>query len=92
MDDLDKPQPWKFGFTVKRAPIKEWYDSEKPLQVVGDGWRVYLPHQCEEWDIHHPYNYDAVLHGDAVAALERFIAEASEALEALRQGREFGDG
>ena len=42
-------------------------------------WTVSLPHQCDEWEIV-PYDF----HGPAVAALEKFIAEAQQALEALR--------
>jgi len=42
-------------------------------------WTVSLPHQCDEWEIV-PYDF----HAPAVAALEKFIAEAQQALEALR--------
>lgn len=83
MDDLDKPKP--FGLTVGRDDIREWRDGK--LVPLGSGWRVFLPHQCDEWMV--SGSYHGVPHGVAVAALERFIAEASEALEALRQEREF---
>ena len=43
-------------------------------------WSVSLPHQCDEWDI----DADASDYADSVAALEKFIAEAQQALEALR--------
>lgn len=59
---------------------------------TGDGWYVSLPHQCTTWDI--VGDRDGITGGEprdvAVAELERFIAEASQALDALRDGREYG--
>lgn len=64
-----------FGFTVSRV---------RPYGL----WKVYLPHQCEEWEITgHAETLDS-----AIVSLEQFIAEANEALEALRERREMGDG
>lgn len=76
-----------FGFTVARAEVREFRAGKSV--VLGPGWRVYLPHQCDEWDIPDRFS---VPHGEAVARLEAFIAEAAEALEALRRGEEFGRG
>lgn len=42
-------------------------------------WSVYLPHRCDDWDI-----VDTGGYAEPVAALEKFIAEAQQALEALR--------
>jgi hypothetical protein len=79
-----------FGFTVE--VIRKRYDP-----AIGDWcqldppeWRVYLPHQCQTWDV----AGDDSDYGDpqevAVAELERFIAEAQQALVALRAGQEVG--
>jgi hypothetical protein len=53
-------------------------------------WKVCLPHQCDEWDIVGGYN-EGLPQAEAAAELERFIAEAHQALEALRAGQEFGE-
>jgi len=46
-------------------------------------WSVSLPHQCDEWEITDcADDYAAV-----VAGLEKFIAEAQQALAALREMR-----
>jgi hypothetical protein len=58
-------------------------DDEQPT----DEWSVRLPHQCEPWDIAGGY-YKGVPHADAVAEVERFIAEAQSALAALVERRE----
>lgn len=75
----------EFEFKVKRG------------KVDGGRWSVFLPHQCETWDIagegdpDDPYAGDScVPHAEAVAELEKFIAEAQEALEALKAEREYG--
>lgn len=54
------------------------------------GWCVSLPHQCQEWDIAGT-DYDGVPHEQAIAELEAFIAQAVEALAALREQRELND-
>ncbi len=72
-----------FGFTVRhRKPAPK-------LNYPG-GWTVALPHQCDAWDIH-PGGYEPSPHADALAALDRFIAEAQQARQALAEQREFGD-
>lgn len=43
-------------------------------------WSVYLPHQCDDWQITDGY----VNHAQAIKSLEDFISEAQDALEALR--------
>jgi hypothetical protein len=54
-----------------------------------DLWAVRLPHQCDAWSITGPSCYDdEVPHAVAVQRLELFIAEAKDALTALRERRE----
>jgi hypothetical protein len=78
--------PRPFGFTVKRAVD---IDTDQPI----DGsWQVHLPHQCGTWDIAGEGDFwSGVPHAEAVADLERFIAEAQAALEALRAEQPYGD-
>lgn len=75
-----------FGFKV----TKPGSDTLPSGQTYGWGYRVYLPHQCSDWDI---VGYDGYVQtsdqAEAVAELERFIAEAQRALTALREGHEF---
>lgn len=71
-----------FGFKVK-APES----IEMPGYTYTPEWRVYLPHQCDEWQI--TSSYDGQPHTEAIAQMERFIAEAQQALAALREGRKF---
>ena len=52
------------------------------------GWRVFLPHQCDEWDIAGD-RYEYVSHAEAVAELRSFVAEANDALTALYAERQF---
>lgn len=75
----------RFGFTVRRRPVRGF--KSRPYREMGAGWWVYLPHSCEEWDIAGG-RYSGVPHEEAVARLERFIAEAQVALAALRDERE----
>lgn len=75
----------RFGFTVQRKSILDF--NVWPSREIGPGWWVSLPHHCEEWDIAGD-EYDGVPHEEAVALLERFIAEAQVALAALRAERE----
>ena len=70
-----------FGFTVRHLPA----EAGEP-----GGWKVTLPEQHDEWTITGPdYYAPPVSHPEAVAALERFITEANEALNALRAEKEF---
>lgn len=67
-----------FGFTVH------------PYRKGSDQWRVYLPHQCDSWDIAGE-DYSGVPQAEAIAGLERFISEANAALAALRSGQSVGE-
>jgi hypothetical protein len=69
-----------FRFSVRHP--RDWDDN-----VTSEDWIVELPHQCDAWTIAGD-NYDSVPHAEAVAELEKFIAEAQSALAALREGRE----
>lgn len=65
----------EFGFRVARRQ--------------GTGWHVFLPHQCQTWDI----AGDESCGDETRVALERlgcFIKEAEAACRALAEGREFG--
>jgi hypothetical protein len=79
---------------------------DQPLEIPADPprWQVYLPHQCDSWAILTEWAAPGTENqtspwpwmtggsqADAVAALERFIAEAQEALAALKAGQEYGD-
>lgn len=82
----------EFDFSVKRG-FRFDPDAKKAVPHPGM-WAVFLPHQCESWDIAgegDEYNHLCVVgvpHAEAVAALELFIAEAQQALEALKAERE----
>jgi len=71
-----------FGFTVGPEPVRRYERGQ--MFVVGPGWRVFLPHQCDDWDVAGE-EHDGIPHAEAVAALERFIAEAQVALAKLRK-------
>lgn len=73
----------KFGFTVAYTDGNPEY-NEKP------GWSVYLPHQCDDWDIDPGWYGSPSTQEDALAALDAFIAEAQQAREALARGEQFG--
>lgn len=66
-----------FGFNVRRTQ--------------DGGWSVALPHQCDDWEITGEKYGPGVPQQLAIQELTDFIAEASEALAALKAGREFGD-
>lgn len=96
-----------FGFTVRqrsdsfdpayKAAVDEFIrtrpdgnagwsvDPDSPRPPLTDKWSVYLPHRCDEWLI----TDDP--HDEAVVQLELFIAEALQALTALRERREMGE-
>lgn len=63
-----------FGFVVAQAP---------------SGWRVYLPHQCNTWDIAGEYR-DGDDYEVALARMEKFIEQATVARDALKQRRATG--
>jgi hypothetical protein len=70
----------QFGFEVHRDDA---YDDEP------ERWRVQLPHQCDAWSIAGD-GYDGEPYDKAIASLETFIAEAQQAMVALRQKKEHG--
>jgi hypothetical protein len=98
-------QEW--GFTVARIDQESTGlgpDGMPVYQPVDPSrWKVNLPHQCDRWAIVEdwqlpgadPQDWDSWKTGapqqDAVEILERFIAEAQEALAALKAGQEYGD-
>lgn len=83
--------PAPFGFRVE-AVTSGWEDDEMEFVTYPEPrWHVHLPHQCDSWDIAGGYS-EPVDHTAAVALLASFIAEASSALAALLDGREFDDG
>lgn len=64
-------------------------DPDRPYPPKTDEWMVALPHQCDSWVISSEDTWGGYEpHDVAVARLEAFIAEATEALTALRERRE----
>lgn len=68
-----------FGFRVIRET------TGYPKFGETDNWTVELQHQSYSDVISIGSRYGGAPHEDAVAAMERFIAEAQAALEMLRQ-------
>lgn len=75
--------PERFGFTVRHE--RDYYTKEF------QGWTVSLPHQCDNWDIAGEKHTNGLSRDEAVAELERFLAEGAEALAALREEREIDE-
>lgn len=64
-------------------------EPDRPRPPKTDDWLVYLPHQCDSWVISSEDTWGGYEpHDVAVARLEAFIAEAADALAALRERRE----
>lgn len=84
-------QSW--GFAVERTDREKSYKESPPLPEPR--FRVWLPHQCDKWEIAGDAETgDAKYYAsqeDALAELDRFIDEATEAREALAKGAEYGD-
>lgn len=73
----------EFGFLVEHCPADRWTNA---------GWRVVLPHQCDEWRIDDSYSgADPKPQEHALARLDAFIAEAQAARAALAAGQPYGD-
>ena len=71
----------RFGFEAVYEPAD--YDGDAA------GWKVQLPHQCDNWAITGPSCYDAsVPKREAEARLIQFIAEAEALLGQLRTAPE----
>ncbi|MBV9026353.1 MAG: hypothetical protein JO362_21755, partial [Streptomycetaceae bacterium] len=69
-----------FGLTVEY--VEPDCEDDKP------GWKVHLPHQCDEWRIDAGCAYDDPTSREtALARLDAFIAEAQAAREALAKGQ-----
>jgi hypothetical protein len=95
MSEITGQRP--FGFTVRRyRTYTGGWQPDGPRQPVEvhltepPVWTVSLPHQCDAWVIAgKEWDSDPdVSQTEAIAALERFIAEAQHALDELRAGRE----
>ena len=78
----------EFGLQVIEST--DWLGQGKGFKKRGN-WHVYLPHQCDEWDIAGESN-DGVTHEEAINKLTAFIAEATEALSSLVEKREINNG
>lgn len=76
-----------FGIYVRQDG--EWVDGQWIPTRDSDRWFVAMPHQCDAWEITGSY-YDPEEHGQAVAELEKFVAEATRALEALKARQPYG--
>ena len=92
---LGMPETGLEPFTVPQ-PVRVVPLPPKPEPPKIDQWGVQLPHQCDSWQItgskdEEGYWQDVAGHEQATADLERFIAEANEALAALRERREYGE-
>lgn len=70
----------EFNFKVK------FHKQNPDNRIWESGWSVYLPHQCDSWDIAGS-NWTPATKDEAVKGLETFISEAQEALAALKEGR-----
>lgn len=68
-----------FDFRVEYFAPGEYDGDDSP-----EGWIVSLPHQCERWQITGDKYETPPPHVRAVTDLERFITEATEALQALK--------
>ncbi len=84
----------EFGFAVRQGTTWEGSEDFDPRPDPGM-WCVFLPHQCDAWDVAGERKSESwregVPHAEAVAELEAFIVEAQEALAALRLEQEFGE-
>ena len=69
----------KFGFQVGHP----WRWQNNRYGAVSAEWVVFLPHQCDSWDIVGEDNHEGVPHEEAVSSLRQFIAEAEDALRRL---------
>lgn len=81
-----------FGFTVKKHMkyIPDPRGWKYGRREWNGNWDVYLPHSCDSWEIAGDEMGEGGTYGDAVSDLEAFIAEAQEALVALKEKREYG--
>lgn len=84
----DEHSDGEFGFKVERVREELDYDDDKGYSMLGEviGYRVSLPHQCDEWIITRvgPFERDAAVKEEAVKMMELFVREAQQALEKLK--------
>jgi len=63
------------------------------VTLKNNKWQITLPHKCGQWGIvpntHDPNYEPGVMLDEAIAGLETFIAEANQALNALRDRQEY---
>lgn len=74
-----------FGFLVATGPSDDGEDD--------DHWTIHIPGKCRRFGVNKGYYLDDgqwMPHPEAIAELERFLAEGQAALGALRERREFG--
>lgn len=67
----------------------------KVIKLADGTWRVFLPHQCDHWDIageSHGVGWpgDGVNHAEAMNALRKFLEEGFATLDDLMQLRQHG--
>jgi hypothetical protein len=74
----------RFGFTVEKI-TEGLDDSDMWGSVDPPEWRISLPHKCGRWDIAEVEEPSrGVSQAEAIAELERFLAEGHAALDRLR--------
>jgi len=78
--------PTPFGFQVTHHEERDIDYGKGPVHY-DEGWSVRLPHSCEDWDITPDY-WKGCSHEIAIQEMERFVAEAQNALKALREMQE----
>lgn len=79
-----------FGFMAHREIDDTSDEPWRNVEVPGsDRWCVYLPHQCDTWEIAGD-RHVTVSHDEAVAGLERFIEEARDCLDHLKDRESYG--
>lgn len=77
-------EPHTFGFKATYTP--GYYDGDE------QGWKVSLPHQCDGWAITADSDYASpVPKAEAIARLSRFIAEAEQILDQIREAADAPD-
>ena len=85
-------QSW--GFAIQRTD-REFYWDKDSRAISEPRFTVWLPHQCDKWEIAGDSESGRaewwVTQSEALAELDRFIDEATEAREALAKGAEYGD-
>lgn len=75
---------------TKRYEFTAGHDDDR--DGYGSGYIVTLPHQCDDWQITGTDRYLELVDKDtAVKQLEEFIAEAVEALDAIRSDCSWSD-